>query len=121
MTTAIWIAAGGAVGTLARFGLSGVINGQGHPWGTVTVNILGSLALGILVGLWGVEHAARQQLALTIGLLGGFTTFSTFALDTIRLWEDGHSLLATTTVFVSVVAGLAAAVAGLAGGRAVGS
>jgi len=119
MTTALWIAAGGAVGTLARFGLSGLINGYGHPWGTVTVNILGSLALGVLAGIWGVEHDTNQQLALTVGLLGGFTTFSTFALDTIRLWEDGHGPLAMTSVVVSVVVGLGAAIVGLALGRTI--
>lgn len=117
MVTAFWIAAGGAVGTLARFGLSGLINASGHPWGTVTVNVLGSLALGALAGIWGVEHDAGHQLALTVGLLGGFTTFSTFALDAIRLWEDGRAGLAVVSVAVSVVVGLAAAIAGLAVGR----
>lgn len=107
------------MGTLARFGLSEAINERGHPWGTVTVNILGSLVLGVLVGIWGVEHDTNHQLALTVGLLGGFTTFSTFALDTIRLWEDGQTALAATTILVSVGAGLGSAVAGLAIGRAI--
>lgn len=118
MVTAIWIAAGGAVGTLARFGLAGLINQQGHPWGTVTVNVVGSLLLGIAIGIWGVEHATEHQLAVTVGLLGGFTTFSTFALDTIRLWESGNTGLAAATVVVSVGLGLGAAVAGLLAGRA---
>jgi CrcB protein len=121
MATALWIAAGGAVGTLARFGLSGLINDYSHPWGTVTVNVVGSLALGILAGLWGVGHVGDQQLALTVGLLGGFTTFSTFALDTLRLWEEGQGALALVNVVVSVVFGLAAAIGGLAIGRAVAS
>ena len=117
MVTAVWIAAGGAVGTLARYGLAGLINERGHPWGTVTVNVVGSLILGVLVGIWGVDHGSGHQLALTVGLLGGFTTFSTFALDTIKLWEDGNTTLALMTVVVSVVLGIAAAVAGLALGR----
>lgn len=117
MATALWIAAGGAVGTLARFAVTALFHGHGHPWGTVTVNILGSFALGVLAGVWGVGHMGDQQLALTIGLLGGFTTFSTFALDTIRLWETGDAALAVATVAISVVVGLAAAVAGLAIGR----
>lgn len=121
MVTALWIAAGGAVGTLARFGLAGLINETRTPWGTVTVNILGSLALGVLIGVWGADHGADHQLAITIGVLGGFTTFSTFALDTIRLWEEGQTLLAVTTVLASVFIGLAAALGGLAIGRVVRS
>jgi CrcB protein len=107
------------VGTLARFAVTGLFDSNGHPWGTVTVNIVGSFALGALAGAWGVGHVADRQLALTVGLLGGFTTFSTFALDTIRLWENGKPGLAAATVALSVVVGLAAAVAGLVIGRAV--
>jgi len=116
--TALWIAAGGAIGTLARFALAGALNGSNHPWGTVAVNILGSFALGIAVGLWGFSHEADHQVAITIGVLGGFTTFSTFALDTLRLWEDGQTTTAVGSVVVSVVAGIGAAIAGLALGRA---
>ena len=117
MSTAVWIAVGGALGTLARFGLAGLINQSGYPWGTVAVNILGSFALGVLAGLWGAEHTANHQLAMSIGLLGGFTTFSTFALDTIRLWESGSTALAMATVVVSVVAGIGSALLGIALGR----
>lgn len=119
MTTALWIAAGGALGTLARFGLAGLINGDGHPWGTVAVNILGSLLLGLAAGAWGVTHATDYQAAATVGVLGGFTTFSTFTLDTVHLWETGHTGLAMSTAVLSVVIGLAAAVVGLVVGRAV--
>ena len=119
MVTALWIAAGGAVGTLARFALAGAINDSGHPWGTVAVNVVGSFALGVAVGMWGHSHESDHQLAVTVGILGGFTTFSTFALDTLRLWEDGQTALAMGSVVVSVVAGIAAAIAGLAIGRAV--
>lgn len=121
MVTALWVAAGGAIGSLARFGLAGVINESSHPWGTVAVNVLGSLLLGVAIGVWGADHVADHQLALTVGALGGFTTFSTFALDTIQLWEGGQAGLAATTVALSVVAGLAAAIAGLILGRAVAS
>lgn len=117
MVTALWIAAGGAVGTLARYGLAGMINQSSHPWGTVTVNLVGSLGLGLLVGIWEGGPPADHQLAITIGVLGGFTTFSTFALDTIGLWERGAGGTALLSVTVSVVGGLAAAVAGLALGR----
>lgn len=118
MATALWLALGGALGTLARFGVSGAFNAQSHPWGTVTVNVVGSLVLGVAVGLWGVEHDADYQLALSIGVLGGFTTFSTFALDTIRLWEEGQPGTAVFSVVASIVLGIGAALVGLAVGRA---
>lgn len=51
MYTAIWVAVGGALGALARYGLAGVVNFRAHPWGTVTVNVVGSLALGVLIGV----------------------------------------------------------------------
>jgi CrcB protein len=118
MSTAVWIAVGGALGTLARYGLVGLINQRGYPWGTVAVNIVGSFALGVLVGLWGAEHTSNHQLALSIGVLGGFTTFSTFALDTISVWQNGSTGLAVVTVVVSVAAGIGAAVMGIGLGRA---
>ena len=119
MTTALWIAAGGAVGTLARFGLAGMINETSQPWGTVAVNLIGSFALGLLIGIWGIDHPSDIRLAATVGVLGGFTTFSTFALETVSLWEAGQSGLAISSAAVSVVGGIAAAVVGLAVGRAV--
>jgi len=121
MATALWIAAGGAAGTLARYGMAGLINQSNHPWGTVAVNILGSTALGFLIGLWRFEHPADRHLAVTIGLLGGFTTFSTFALDTILVWEGGQPVLAMVSVAVSVIGSLAGAVVGLMVGRALGA
>lgn len=119
MVTALWIAAGGAVGTLARFAIAGAINDSSHPWGTVVVNVVGSFLLGVAVGLWGYSHEAEHQMAVTVGVLGGFTTFSTFALDTLRLWEDGQTAVAIGSVVFSVAAGIAAALAGVAIGRAV--
>jgi CrcB protein len=120
MVTALWLAVGGAIGTLARAGVSGMINSGGHhPWGTVTVNIFGSLVLGVLIGVWGYGPESTHQVAISIGLLGGFTTFSTFAMDTVHLWEEGRAGLAITSVTVSVVVGITAAVIGLLLGRAV--
>ena len=117
--TALWIAAGGAVGSLARYAVSEWINRGSHPWGTVTVNIAGSFLLGVLLGIWGLDLNAEHRIGLTVGLLGGFTTFSTFALDSIKLWEQGEPGVATLTVFVSVAAGLAAGLIGLVAGRVV--
>lgn len=118
MLTAIWIAAGGAAGSLARYGLAGLINQNNHPWGTVSVNLLGSLAVGLLVGLWGVHHVNDHQLAMTIGFLGGFTTFSTFALDTVTILQDGRVSLAVASILLSVMGSLVVAIIGLALGRA---
>ena len=118
MTTAIWIAAGGAAGTLARYGMAGTINASGHPWGTVVVNLTGSLALGLLIGFWGFDHVDDHQLAVTIGFLGGFTTFSTFALDTVAILQDGRASLAVLSVVVSVFGSLILVIVGLLVGRA---
>lgn len=117
MLTALWIAAGGAAGSLARFGLIRLFNGSGPPWGTVVVNLVGCALLGFAIGVWGFDHGRDHQLALTVGVLGGFTTFSTFALDTIGLWEGGRPVVAIATVALSVLGGLLAAVIGLWAGR----
>lgn len=117
MSTAVWVALGGAAGSLARYGLAGAINYRGHPWGTVAVNIIGSFLLGVLVGFWGFNVEGPRHIGLAVGLLGGFTTFSTFAMDTVFLWENGNIVGAVTSVVISVIAGVAAAVAGLLLGR----
>lgn len=119
MATALWVAAGGAIGSLARFGLAGTVNSSSHPWGTVLVNLLGSFALGALVGAWGFDLTASHRVGISVGLLGGFTTFSTFSVDFLRLWEAGRSGLAIGSVLVSVLGGLAAALAGILLARAV--
>ncbi len=117
MYTAIWVAVGGALGALARYGLAGVVNFRAHPWGTVTVNVVGSLALGVLIGFWGFHADSSLRIGVAIGLLGGFTTFSSFAVDVIYLWERGEGLLAVTTILITLVVGLGAAVAGVGIGR----
>jgi len=118
MSTAIWVALGGAAGSLARYGLAGAVNYRGHPWGTVAVNIIGSFVLGVLIGAWGFHADGPRHIGLAVGLLGGFTTFSTFALDTVFLWENGDLGTAVASVVVSLFAGIAAVVAGLILGRA---
>lgn len=117
MTTAIWVAIGGAAGSLTRYGLTGALNDANHPWGTVTVNIVGSFVIGILIGLWGFSSHDPRQTGVTVGLLGGFTTFSTFSLDFVALWEDGKSGVAALMVLISVAGGILAAIAGLTLGR----
>jgi len=90
--------------------------GAGFPYGTLAVNIAGSLVMGLLAG-WFAQKADPGQawrLFLTTGVLGGFTTFSTFSLDTALLYERGELGLAALYVVVSVAAGLVGLFGGLA-------
>jgi CrcB protein len=102
----------GGIGAIARFALDGAIGGRvgrAFPYGTLTVNLLGSLVLGVLVGATVSETAYR--LAGT-GLIGAFTTFSTWALESHRLGEDGDGALGAMNFGVSLVLGLVVAWAG---------
>ena len=102
------VAAGGALGSVLRYLVSmqaAVHLGAGFPWGTLAVNILGSGAIGLLGGI-GVGGDLR--LLLVTGLLGGFTTFSAFSLETGLLWERGGWWPAATYVATSLACGLLA-------------
>jgi len=102
------IAIGGAAGSVLRYGVSQGIHtlvGRGFPWGTLVVNSLGSLLIGFLF-VYLVERLAVSEVlraALFIGLLGGFTTFSTFSLETLVLIEEASYLKAVINIFISVV------------------
>ena len=82
------------------------------------MNVLGSLVLGVLVGMWGFHADSPMRVGIAIGVLGGFTTFSSFAIDTLWLWDQGQGGVAVSSVTITVVGGLIAAVAGIALGRA---
>ena len=115
------IALGGAVGSVLRYGVGSVLQaraGAGFPVGTLVVNVTGSLLLGFLMR-WLLETTVSPEMraALTIGLCGGYTTFSTFSADTVRLLEDGSWGRAGAYVLSSVVLSLLATVAGLAVAR----
>lgn len=116
MPTWIAVAAGGAAGTLARY-LIGVAWARpgAFPWWTLGINVLGSFALGLIVGVAAARGAASSTLtiALAVGVAGGFTTFSTFSVETLAMVERGESLRATAYVTASVVLGLLAAALGL--------
>jgi fluoride exporter len=102
----------GAVGALARFLLDGAVArrlGRGFPYGTLAVNLSGAFALGVLVGA--TLEGDAYELAGT-GLLGAYTTFSTWMLESHRLAEEGEVALAARNVAASLVLGLAAAYAG---------
>lgn len=109
---------GGAVGTLSRYGMDAAIGPAGDvPLSTFIVNVGGSLALGILVGT-GVGH--RSRLLLGAGFLGGFTTYSAFAVQTDLLLRDDNWIVGAGYPIVSVTAGVLAAIAGLRLGRGTG-
>ncbi len=111
--TPLYIAIGGAIGSVLRYFTSNYINSLfkvDFPAGTIAVNIIGSLEMGIIIGylVKTLPHSNELRSFLTIGLLGGFTTFSAFSLDAITLIERGNTHLAfiyiALSVFVSIVA-----------------
>ena len=111
MNTFLAVAAGGAIGAGARhlFNLQMLrLLGPGFPWGTFGVNVIGSLAMGLLAGLFALklDLSPEARSFLTTGLLGGFTTFSAFSLDAMNMLERGDVGLAFAymggSVFLSV-------------------
>jgi CrcB protein len=117
---------GGALGVNARFWLGLLINRWASPdgspvfpWATVTINVTGSFAIGFLAVLlahhW--PHPLGRMLVIT-GFLGGYTTFSSFAFESLKLWEDGKITLSAANTVGSVIGGLAAVVLGVTLARA---
>ncbi|PCH66059.1 MAG: fluoride efflux transporter CrcB [Gammaproteobacteria bacterium] len=116
------IAGGGALGAVLRFGMSNVVYrmlGRDFPYGTLAVNVLGSLLMGFLfvVLLERIVVSAEWRAALLVGLLGAFTTFSTFSFETLALFEGGEPVKAITNIALSVFLCLAATWLGLSLGR----
>lgn len=110
---------GGGIGSALRHGSALVAArwfGTGLPFGTLFVNIFGSFVMGVLSEYWALKSGLPQpmRLFLTTGIIGGFTTFSTFSLDTAVLWERGQSLTTIAYVLGSVVVSIGALFAGLA-------
>jgi CrcB protein len=88
--------------------------GPGFPWWTLTVNVAGSFAIGLLAGLFGAyETGHHMRLFLITGFLGGFTTFSAFSLDALTLWERGEPMQSGLYILGSVILSLVAAAVGL--------
>ena len=117
MPIAIAVAIGGAMGSLARWWIGGLAQEASatFPSGTLAINVAGSLLLGFLARyLLETSAPPELRLALTVGLCGGFTTFSTFSYETVALLESGSLLRAAVYVTASVVLSIAATMAGLA-------
>lgn len=118
----IMIAAGGAAGSLMRFALStGVhrVAGRDFPYGTLSVNVIGSLLMGLLYILL-IERASvsvEWRALLLVGFLGAFTTFSTFSIETLNLLENGELIKAGANVLLSVILCILAAWTGVIVGR----
>lgn len=115
----LMIAIGGAVGSMMRYGLGMIANQSGVPYGTWTANVAGSFLIGLFF-VWGKEKGVLPDyvsLFLTSGLMGGFTTFSTFSLEVVTMALQGESFRALFYVLASIVMGLAAAYAGIRLGR----
>lgn len=112
----LWIALGGALGTLARYATTVALKpwSASFPYGTLAVNLLGCLLIGVLHGVFADRWIAREEirLALLVGFLGGFTTFSTFALDNAIFIERGSMIRAAVNILASNILGVALVFAG---------
>jgi len=116
-----WIAIGSALGGMARYWCSGIaarLIGETFPWGTIIVNIVGSFIIGFFATLTGPDgrifaDTLTRQFVM-IGVCGGYTTFSSFSLQTLALLQDGEWLLASANIALSVIACLLAVWAGYA-------
>lgn len=113
ITLLIAVALGGSAGALARFGVYAVIHPGGErpsPWTTFAVNIIGCAALGLLLGLTAKRSAPADlwQTFLSIGVLGAFTTFSTYSADALRLIQSGRAIESLAYLFLSAAVGLGA-------------
>ncbi len=118
------IGAAGFLGAIARYHVEGFVSGRMRglavPWGTLVVNVSGCFVLGVVATLLTERFVPHPHLrgAITIGFLGAYTTFSTFAYETLKLSEDGATRLAVLNVALSIVLGIAAAWSGIVVGRA---
>ena len=116
------IAAGGALGSLARYGVSRVIHVSpgSFPWATFWTNVSGSFAFGAVLALLVARFPPSRYLRpfVAVGFIGAYTTFSTMAVETDLLVKDGHAAIGVMYLVVSVAAGLCAAAAGMLAGRA---
>ncbi|HXH14890.1 MAG TPA: fluoride efflux transporter CrcB [Sphingomonas sp.] len=119
----LYVMVGGAVGSGARYLTARAMTallGQDYPFGTLAVNLIGGLLMGVLIGVLARNSASEGwRLLLAVGVLGGFTTFSSFSLDVVTLIERGSLGAAFGYILLSVIGSIAAVFAGLSAVRAV--
>jgi CrcB protein len=120
MNNILLVMSGGAVGALARYQLGRLaghmLPGASWPWGTFAANVLGGFAMGLLAGWlarFNTSSGEAVRLLLAVGVLGGFTTFSSFSLETVLMIERGQMAMALGYALFSVVAAIAALIGGL--------
>lgn len=119
MMMLVYVAVGGAIGSVARYLLSGWLTrmfGSGFPYGIFTVNVLGAFLMGVLLGVIALllpRFTKELHALLAVGLLGGFTTFSAFTVDTWLLYERNGILAASGYAMASVVCSLLGLLAGM--------
>ncbi len=122
MKTLVFIALGGAVGAVLRYLASNGVYamlGRGFPYGTLFVNVLGSLLIGVLsiVMLERMDLSPEWRAAMLVGVLGSFTTFSTFSLETLNLMQQGQIMTASLNMVLSVAVCMVAVWFGVVLGR----
>jgi CrcB protein len=128
MANIVLLLLGCALGGTARYWLSGVVGrkfGETFPWGTMTVNVSGALAVGVIAGAGAAGHGWLADAGLwrfaVVGFLGSYTTVSSFSLQTLALLRDGESRQAAGNVALSLGLSLAAAALGLLAGARLGA
>lgn len=118
MNAILLVASGGAIGSVARY-LVGVLMtrafGANYPYGTLTVNVAGGFLMGLFIGIMAqrLEGSMDLRLFVAVGIMGGFTTFSSFSLDVAVLWERGELLTALIYVLANVILSIGALFLGL--------
>jgi len=117
MKEIVYIFLGGGLGSVSRYLLHLLINGRGpvvgFPWSTFTINILGSLLIGMFYALSARFQLSQEtRLFLTVGLCGGFTTFSTFSNESLFLFKEGMYFTLASYIILSIVLGILAVLAG---------
>jgi CrcB protein len=121
MLNTLLVMAGGAIGAALRYQLGRAalrLAGPGYPWGTLAANVMGGFVMGLLAGWLAVRYQGGSgeqiRLFMAVGVLGGFTTFSAFSLETMLMIERGDLLSALGYILISVIASIGALALGLA-------
>lgn len=116
--TLLAVAGGGACGALARFGIAKIpfLSQSAFPWMTLTANLIGAVIIGFIAGAMMTSHklSPNQQALLKTGFCGALTTFSTFSLETLTMFDHGKYVLALTYIVASVILSIAGVLAGRA-------